>query len=45
MSVCTRAEVLATGGPLDGRPATSHWLGLIGLRQKDPAVRRNRPSI
>jgi putative intracellular protease/amidase len=31
--------VLAKAGLLDGRPATSHWLGLIGLRRNYPAVR------
>jgi transcriptional regulator GlxA family with amidase domain len=39
VSVCTGAEVLAAAGLLDGRPATSHWLGLIGLRRDYPAVR------
>jgi len=39
VSVCTGAEVLAAAGLLDGRPATSHWLGLIGLRRNYPAVR------
>ena len=39
VSVCTGAEVLASAGLLDGRPATSHWLGLIGLRRNYPAVR------
>jgi putative intracellular protease/amidase len=39
VSVCVGAEVLATTGVLDGRPATSHWLGLIGLRRDYPAVR------
>jgi transcriptional regulator GlxA family with amidase domain len=38
MSVCTGAEVLASAGVLDGWPATSHWLGLIGLRRHYPAV-------
>ena len=39
VSVCVGAGVLAEAGVLDGRPATSHWLGLIGLRRNYPAVR------
>lgn len=39
MSVCVGAKVLAGAGLLDGRPATSHWLGLIGLRRDYPQVR------
>src|SRR6266508_3130601 len=39
LSVCVGAGVLAEAGLLDGRPATSHWLGLIGLRRNYPAVR------
>jgi putative intracellular protease/amidase len=38
VSVCAGAEVLASAGLLDGRPATSGWLGLIGLRRSYPAV-------
>jgi transcriptional regulator GlxA family with amidase domain len=38
VSVCVGAEVLASAGLLDGRPATSHWLGLIGLRRSYPSV-------
>jgi transcriptional regulator GlxA family with amidase domain len=38
VSVCVGAEVPASAGLLDGRPATSHWLGLIGLRRSYPAV-------
>lgn len=38
VSVCVGAEVLASAGLLDGRPATSHWLGLIGLRRDYPEV-------
>src|SRR4029450_5627589 len=39
VSVCVGAGVLAEAGLLDGRPATSHWLGLIGLRRNYPPVR------
>jgi putative intracellular protease/amidase len=39
VSVCVGAGVLAEAGLLDGRPATSHWLGLIGHRRNYPAVR------
>jgi transcriptional regulator GlxA family with amidase domain len=39
IGVCVGAEVLAEAGLLDGRPATSHWLRLIGLRRSYPAVR------
>lgn len=39
LSVCVGAQVLADAGLLDGRPATSHWLKLIGLRRSDPDVR------
>jgi transcriptional regulator GlxA family with amidase domain len=38
VSVCVGAGVLAEAGLLDRRPATSHWLGLIGLRRNYPAV-------
>jgi transcriptional regulator GlxA family with amidase domain len=38
VSVCVGAGVLANAGLLDGRPATSHWLKLIGLRRDFPAV-------
>jgi putative intracellular protease/amidase len=38
VGVCVGAEVLATAGLLEGRPATSHWLGLIGLRRNYPQV-------
>ena len=39
VSVCVGAQVLAEAGLLDGRPATAHWLGLIGLRRDYPQVR------
>jgi transcriptional regulator GlxA family with amidase domain len=39
VSVCVGAEVLAEAGLLEGRPVTSHWLGLIGLRRDYPQVR------
>jgi transcriptional regulator GlxA family with amidase domain len=38
VSVCVGAEGPAEAGLLDGRPATSHWLGLIGLRRNYPQV-------
>jgi putative intracellular protease/amidase len=38
VSVCVGAEVFASAGLLDGRPATSHWLKLIDLRRKYPEV-------
>ncbi len=38
VSVCVGAEVLADAGLLDDRPATSHWLKLIGLRRSHPQV-------
>jgi putative intracellular protease/amidase len=38
VSVCVGAEIVAEAGLLDGRPATSHWLGLIGLRRSHPDV-------
>ena len=36
LSVCVGAQVVAEAGLLDGRPVTSHWLGLIGLRRDYP---------
>ena len=33
VSVCVGARLLAEAGLLDRRPATSHWLGMIGLRR------------
>jgi len=38
VSVCVGAQVLAEAGLLDGRPVTSHWLGLIGLRRDYPQL-------
>ena len=38
VGVCVGAEVLAEAGLLEGRPATSHWLGLIGLRRNYPQL-------
>ena len=38
MGVCVGAEVLAEAGLLDGRPATSHWLRMIGLHRDYPQV-------
>ena len=38
VSVCIGAKVVAEAGLLEGRPATSHWLGLIGLRRDYPQL-------
>ncbi len=38
MGVCVGTELLAHEGLLDGRPATSHWLGLYGLTREYPEV-------
>jgi putative intracellular protease/amidase len=38
VSVCVGAQVVAEAGLWDGRPATAHWLGLIGLRRNYPQV-------
>ncbi|MCK2215722.1 DJ-1/PfpI family protein [Actinomadura sp. ATCC 31491] len=38
VSVCNGARMLATTGLLDGRPATSHWWRLGGLRKDFPQV-------
>ncbi|MFI7700541.1 DJ-1/PfpI family protein [Nonomuraea sp. NPDC049480] len=38
VSVCRGARMLAASGLLDGRPGTSHWLRLAGLRADFPAV-------
>ena len=38
LSVCIGAKVVAEAGLLDGRPATSHWLGLVGLRRDYPQL-------
>ncbi|MGW4956357.1 DJ-1/PfpI family protein [Nonomuraea sp. NPDC004186] len=39
VSVCAGARTFAASGLLDGRPATSHWLRLSGLRKDFPDVR------
>ncbi|MFI7125792.1 DJ-1/PfpI family protein [Nonomuraea sp. NPDC050153] len=39
VSVCAGARALAASGLLDGRPATSHWLRLSGLREDFGDVR------
>ena len=36
--MCVGAQVVAEAGLLDGRPVTSHWLGLIGLRRDYPQL-------
>ena len=44
LGVCTGTELLAGAGLLDGRPATSHWLGLYGLTRDYPNVKWERDS-
>ncbi|MFG1695177.1 DJ-1/PfpI family protein [Nonomuraea sp. NPDC049309] len=39
VSVCNGARALARTGLLDGRPATSHWLRMRGLRADFPTVK------
>jgi putative intracellular protease/amidase len=38
VGVCVGAQVLAEAGLLEGRPVTSHWLGLIELRRDYPQL-------
>lgn len=40
-SICTAAFVLAAGGLLDDRPATTHWRSTEQFRRLFPAVRLN----
>lgn len=44
VGVCTGVELLAEAGLLDGRPATSHWLGLYGLTRNYPDVKWERDA-
>ncbi len=44
VGICTGTELLAEAGLLDGRPATSHWLGLYGLTRSYPEVKWERDT-
>ena len=44
VGVCTGTELLAEAELLDGRPATSHWLGLYGLTRSYPDVKWERDT-
>lgn len=37
-SVCTGAFLLAQAGVLEGKPATTHWASIDGLRERFPAI-------
>ncbi len=37
-SVCTGAFLLAQAGVLEGKPATTHWASIGGLRERFPAI-------
>lgn len=39
VSICTGAFILAAGGVLDGRQATTHWLHSEALAERYPAVK------
>lgn len=39
VSICTGGYVLAAGGYLDGRPATTHWMSAEHFQRLFPAVR------
>ncbi|MBS0416203.1 MAG: GlxA family transcriptional regulator [Proteobacteria bacterium] len=44
-SICTGAFILAAGGLLNGRRATTHWAGARTLQRKYPAVRVEEDRI
>jgi AraC family transcriptional regulator, transcriptional activator FtrA len=44
-ALCTGAFVLAAGGLLDGREATTHWMHADELRRRHPRVRVNERAL
>jgi len=45
VGLCLGSYVLAAGGLLDGRPATTHWMCAGGLAERYPLIRVNREVL